>query len=57
MLNKYRRSDAVLRRFTFEFLNSIGVFWIIDKIEYLDIKEPWKTLYKRTKKCTKRKTR
>lgn len=50
MINEQRRMFASCRRFTFESLKSIGIFWIIDKVEWLRIKEPWNKLYERTKK-------
>jgi hypothetical protein len=50
MINQQGRLAAACRRFTFELLKAIGIFCFIDKIEWLCIKEPWNTLYKRTKK-------
>ena len=47
MINEYKRLDAACRRFTFESLKAIGIFWLIEKIPWLNIKEPWNKLYKR----------
>ena len=49
MINEQTRLAAACRRFKFEVIKSIGIFWLIDRISFLKIKEPWNTLYKRTK--------
>lgn len=50
MINEYKRLEAACRRFKFEAVKAIGVFWIIEKIPCLKIKEPWGKLYKRANK-------
>ena len=50
MLNRNKRLDATCRRLIFETIKAIGIFWIIDKITWLKIKEPWNKLYKRSVK-------
>ncbi len=50
MINEYKRLETACRRFKFEAVKAIGIFWIINKIPWLNIKEPWKTLYKRAVK-------
>ena len=47
MINKHKRLKASCRRLKFELLKSIGIFYIIDKVPHLNIKEPWRKLYKR----------
>jgi len=47
MLNKYTRLGVTCRRFTFEMIKSLGIFWLIEKIPGIKIKEPWNKLYKR----------
>ena len=49
MKNEQLRLAVLCRRLKFEVLKSIGLFYLIDKIYFLKIKEPWNTLYKRTK--------
>jgi hypothetical protein len=48
MINEFTRLDAACRRFKFEMIKSLGIFWLIEKIPGLKIKEPWNKLYKRT---------
>ena len=50
MINEHKRLEAACRRFKFEALKSIGIFWLIEKIPHLKIKEPWDKLYKRANK-------
>ena len=50
MINEHKRLEAACRRFKFEALKAIGIFWLIDKIKGLEIKEPYNTLYKRANK-------
>ena len=50
MINEHKRLDAACRRFKFEALKSIGIFWFIEKVPHLKIKEPWDKLYKRANK-------
>jgi len=50
MINEYKRLAAVCRRFQFEAIKSLGIFWLIEKMPWLKIKEPWKTLYERANK-------
>jgi len=45
-----KKLAAAQRRFVFELIRIFGVFWLIEKIPALAIKEPWNTLYQRTKK-------
>ena len=52
MKNNQIRLAASCRRFQFEFMKSIGLFWIITKIPWLNIKEPWKKLYKKQQSNT-----
>lgn len=47
MINEYTRLGAACRRFKFECLNAIGIFWIIEKSHWFKIKEPYRKLYKR----------
>ena len=54
MINNEIKLAAVCRRFQFELIKSIGIFWLIEKCK-LSIKEPWKTLYERSKKQNKNK--
>ena len=49
MINEHKRLEAACRRFKFEALKAIGLFWLIDKIPFLNIKQPWEKLYRRTK--------
>ena len=48
MINEFTRLEAACRRLKFEVIKMWGVFWLIEKIG-LKIKEPWNTLYQRTK--------
>lgn len=50
IINDYARFQAALRRLQFEMVKTLGVFWVLKKIPFLEIKEPWKTLYSRSKK-------
>ena len=50
MINEHKRLAAACRRFKFEAIKSLGIFWLIEKTPWLNIKEPWKTLYKRANK-------
>ena len=50
MINKQIRLSAACRRFQFEFMQSIGVFWLITKTPWLKIKEPWNKLYRRSQR-------
>ena len=50
MINEHTRLAAAFRRFQFECIKALGMFWLIDKISWLNIKEPWNRLYKRSKK-------
>jgi len=49
MLNEHKKLAAACRRFQFEAIKTLGIFWLIDKIPFLNIKQPWKKLYRRTK--------
>lgn len=48
MIREQKRLAASWRRFQFEFLEGLGFFWLISKINWLKIKEPWNKLYKRS---------
>lgn len=48
MKNQYTRLAAACRRFKFEAVKSLGVFWLAERIG-LEVKKPYKTLYRRTK--------
>jgi hypothetical protein len=48
MIREQKRLSAAWRRFQFEFLEGLGFFWLISKISFLNLKEPWNTLYKRS---------
>ena len=50
MIDYQKRLKAAGRRFVFEFSKSLGIFWLIQKIPCLYIKQPWKRLYERTNK-------
>ena len=50
MIDYQKRLKAAGRRFVFEFSKSLGMFWLIQKIPCLYIKQPWKRLYERTNK-------
>jgi hypothetical protein len=50
MTNKHKRLEAALRRFIFEALKAIDIFWIIEATPWFKIKQPWNRLYKRTQK-------
>ena len=45
-----KRLSAQCRRFRFNFVRSIGILWVIDKMPGLYIKEPWGMMYERSKK-------
>lgn len=45
------RLRCLLALVFFEFSKSIGVFYIIEKIPFLTIKEPWNKRYYRNKKA------
>lgn len=47
MINEFTRLEAACRRFKFEAIKSFGVFWLIERIPWLKLKEPWNKLYKR----------
>jgi len=49
MINKHKRGEAACRRLQFEVVKMLGVFWLIERIPGLKIKEPWNKLYKRQK--------
>lgn len=49
MIDRHKRSQALWRRFVFEALNGIGFFRRIERMSWFNIKEPWKTLYERTR--------
>ena len=50
MINEHARLAVACKRFKFECIKALGVFWLIDKIHWLNIKEPWNTLYRRANK-------
>ena len=50
MITPQTRLAAACRRFQFEVIKSLGIFWLIEKTPYLKIKEPWSKLYKRAKR-------
>jgi hypothetical protein len=43
------RLAAAIRRLNFQFVKSIGVFWLIERIPSLTIKEPYNKMYQRSK--------
>ena len=47
MITESTRLKAACRRFQFEVIKSLGIFWLIKKIPWLKIKEPWNRLYER----------
>jgi hypothetical protein len=49
MKNQFKRLAAVNRRFKYEIIKLLGIFWLIEKIPFLKIKESWDKLYKREK--------
>lgn len=49
IINEDTRLAATCRRLKFDTIKVIGIFWLIEKIPGIKIKEPWKTLYKRQK--------
>jgi len=49
-INEYTRLAAAWRQLQFEFIKTIGIFWLIEKIPGLKIKAPWDKLYKRSKR-------
>ena len=48
MINEFTRLEAVCRQLKFEMIKSLGIFWLIEKMPWLKIKEPWNKLYKRS---------
>ena len=48
IINQQARFESSLRRFTFEVLKALRIFWTIEKIG-LTIKDPYKKLYERSK--------
>tara|TARA_R110000744_G_C18873947_1_gene505726 strand:+ start:57 stop:209 length:153 start_codon:yes stop_codon:yes gene_type:complete len=50
MINDNKRIEAAYRRFKFEALKAVGIFWVIENVLHLGIKEPWNKLYKRSNK-------
>ena len=46
-INRDMRLAAACRRLQFEVVKLFGIFWIIERIHWLKIKEPWNTLYRR----------
>lgn len=50
LILKQARLAASCRRFQFEVIKSLGIFWLIEKTNFLKLKEPWNKLYKRSKK-------
>ena len=50
MINEHKRLDAACRRFKFETVKAMGIFWLIEKLPFLKIKEPYNKLYKRAKR-------
>lgn len=48
-MNDFKRFEAAKRRFVFESLKALGVFWVIDKISFLEIKPPYRKMYDRKK--------
>jgi hypothetical protein len=53
-INESKRILATCRRFQFEFIKFVGIFWLVDKISFFRIKEPWNKMYKRKKKLSKK---
>lgn len=50
--NKITRFNALLSIIFFQFAISIGIFFVIEKLPFLKIKEPWNKLYIRHKKAS-----
>lgn len=50
MITPLTRLAAACRRFQFEVVRSLGVFWLIEKTPWLKIKEPWNKMYNRSRK-------
>jgi len=50
MITPQTRLAAACRRFQFEAIKSLGIFWLIEKTPWLKIKEPWNKLYKRARR-------
>ena len=46
MINKFTRAEAACRRFKFEALKGIGIFWVIRKLG-MEIKQPYRKMYDR----------
>lgn len=49
-MNEHLRLAAACRRLKFNVLESMGILAIISYISFLEIKEPWNKLYKRSLK-------
>lgn len=49
-INEFKRLGASNRRLIFEVIKYLGIFYFIENILRLNLKEPWNTLYKRAKK-------
>ena len=50
MVTQQTRLASACRRFQFEVVKSLGIFWLIEKTPWLKIKEPWDKFYQRTKR-------
>lgn len=50
MINERKRLAATCRRFKFEAIKSLGIFWLINKTPWLRLKEPWNKMYNRSRK-------
>lgn len=50
--NKITRFNALLSIIFFQFAISIGIFFVIEKLPFLKIKEPWNKRYIRHKKAS-----
>jgi hypothetical protein len=53
MITQQTRLAAACRRFQYEVTKALGIFWLIEKTPWLQIKEPWKTMYRRDTKRNK----
>ncbi len=49
MINEFTRLEAACRRFKFEAVKSLGIFWAIRKLE-MEIKQPYRKMYDRAQK-------
>ena len=47
IMEEFKRLQDSLRRLMFEVIKSLGIFWLIERMPWLRIKEPWNNLYKR----------